>query len=50
MLGKKVENFIGTTKIQHSYPPPKEKNLGPPHLIGCKKFFFAYMCSLPFLT
>jgi hypothetical protein len=29
MLGKKIENFMGTTKIQHPYPPPKEKNLGP---------------------
>jgi len=35
---------MGTTKIQHPDPPPKEKEPGHPgcmlpHLIGCKNIF-----------
>jgi len=42
---------MGTTKIQHPDPPPKEKESGHPgcmlpHLIGSKKFFFLPTCAL----
>jgi hypothetical protein len=49
------ENIVRTTKIQHPPPcPKKEKTLGAPnacHLpLLAARYYFAYMCTLPFLA